>query len=167
MAIFDEAKAQPSGEGFTAPPVESYTPPEALDAVQRVVAAGMKLVYRKDMAEDVKAEVARDVPTGQMLAQAAVGWLLMLDKQAPQGIPENIMAYSLQALVGEAAEIAVGAGRPVSQGEFEDGVMLGHQLMARKLGYNDEQIMQGAQQGGQPSPQPAAQPGPQSQGAPA
>ena len=161
MAIFDQAQKAPKEQGgFTPPPVESFVPEEHLDAVQRVVAAGMKLVYQGDMAEDVKAELARDVPVAQMLAEASVGWLLILDKQAPQGIPEHILAYALQALVGEAAEIATQSGRAVSADEFEDAVMLAHQLMARKLGYNDEQIMQGAQQGMQQAGAQAAPAGP-------
>ena len=58
MAIFDQAQKAPKEQGgFTPPPVESFVPEEYLDAVQRVVAAGMKLVYQGDMAEDVKAEL--------------------------------------------------------------------------------------------------------------
>lgn len=148
MAIFDQVKkgGEMAGQGgFVAPELETFTPPEQLDAVQRVVAAGMKLIYQGDMAEEVQAELARDVPVAQMLAEAAVGWLLILDRQAPQGIPEPIMPMALQALVGEAAEIASKAGKQISQDDFDDATMLGHQLMARKLGYTDEQIMQGVQ----------------------
>lgn len=143
-SLMSQAQADRTGsaKGFEPPAVETFTPPELRDGVDRVVAAGMRVLYGGDMQEEVKAELARDVPMAQKLAEAVVGLLLTLDQKAPQGIPEKVLAPASQALLGEAVRLASAAGQTVTKDDFSEASMLVFQGIGRKLGYSDEQMMQ-------------------------
>jgi hypothetical protein len=129
-------------QGFTPPALDTFTPPELRDDVERVVAAGMKILYGNDMREEVQQELARNVPMAQKLGEAVVGLLLTLDQQSRGGIPEAVLAPAAQALLGEAAEIAQAAGQPVTEEEFKDASIVAFQTLGRKLGYSEDQMMQ-------------------------
>lgn len=163
-SIMGKARAE-SAQGFKPPETSSYVPEEQRDAVERVVAAGMRILYGADMREEVQKELARDVPMAQKLAEAVTGLLLTLDSQSRGGIPEAALAPAAQALLGEAVEIAQAAGQPVTEEEFKEASMLCFQMIGKKLGYTDEQIMQavggmaeGQEQGGEPMESDDAEP---------
>lgn len=151
--------------GFKKPDITPFVPPEQRDAVARVIAAGMKILYSPDMRDEVMQEVQREGPLPQKLAESTVGLLLTLDKQSQGGIPVDAMFPAAIGLLGEAAEIMTAAGQPVTQSVYNEAAQLVFILMGRKLGMSDDQMMQGLEQqvgGGEaPTDDQRAQPMPQ------
>lgn len=141
-----------TGGTFKRPDISQFVPPEQADAVQRIAAAGMKLMYSPQMRQELMQEVHRQVPVPQKLAEGVVGLMLTLDKQSQGGIPAQALFPAAMELLGEAAEVLSAAGQQVTQQDYNDAARLMFVLIARKLGAKDNQIMGAAQKiaGGQP-----------------
>lgn len=149
------------GEGgsFKAPDWRPFTPPEQVDAVERIMAAGMKLMYSEGMRDQLRQAVQSESPMHQKLAENTAGLLLTLDKQSKGGIPLPAMFPAGMALLGEAVEVVQSAGQEVGQEDFNDAALLLFAILGKKMGASDEQLMQVAQKaaagGGAQQPQQA------------
>ena len=145
-ALMQRAKAMsPGGADFKAPDMTAVIPPEMKDTVDRITAAGMKVMFSPDMREELMNELQRDVPMPQKLAEGVVGLVLTLDKQSQGGLPVQAIFPAEMQLLAEAAGVAKAAGQNVSQQDFNDAAILMAILTARKLGAKDDQIMGEAQ----------------------
>lgn len=129
---------------YKAPDWKALTPPEVHDAVERVVAAGAKLMYSPDFRDDLKQAVAADMPVDQKLADNVVGLLLMLDQKSQGGIPIAALFPAGVALMDEAAQVLGAAGQSVTQEDFDGATMRLFALMAKKMGASDEEAMKAA-----------------------
>jgi hypothetical protein len=143
------AQAKTAGGGsFQRPDIKQLVPPEQADAVQRIVAAGMKLMYSPAMREELQAEVTREGPAPQKMAQGVVGLLLTMDKQSKGGLPVAAIFPAAIELLGEAAEILTAANQPVTQEDYNEAVRMTIVLIAQALGAKDpQQVMDGLAQG--------------------
>lgn len=159
--------ADPSaGETFTKPDISSAVPPEMQDAVARITAAGMKLMYSPQMRDKLKEAVNSPDPTPKVLAENVTGLLLIMDRQAGKsGLPGPALMPAAVELLGDAGDAMVKAGRPVSQDDFKTAIQMTFVLMSKKMGMNDAQIMDTANKalppdqqvaGGAPPDGPAA-----------
>lgn len=150
-----QPKESPQGGGFKKPDVSAFVPPEAKDAVDRVVAAGMRVMFSPAMREELQAEVQRDAPPAQKLAESVTGLMLTLDAQSQGGIPMPAIFPAALQLMGEGAEVLAAAGQPVSQEQFNEAALMAFVLLGKKLGATDDQLMATAEQaaGGQQAPQ--------------
>ncbi len=137
----DRAQEPKGGGEFKRPDAAQFTPPDQKDAVERVVAAGMKLMYSPAMREELKAEIARDVPVPQKLAEAVTGLLLTLDKQSQGGIPVGALFPAGLELLSESAQVLTAAGQPVGQADYNTAAQMMFVQMGRKMGASDEQMM--------------------------
>lgn len=134
------------GEGGAFEPVDwrAHTPPDMVDAVERVIAAGAKLMYSPDMREELRQAVAADAPPEQKMADNVVGLLLTLDQQAKGGLPVGALFPAAMGLLNEAADVLSAAGQPVTQEAYNDAALRAFVLIGKKLGGTDEQIQQAA-----------------------
>ncbi len=132
--------------GFKRPDVKAMIPPEQRDAVDRVVAAGMRFLYSPAMREEVTAALESQEPTDQKIGNNVTGLLLTLDAQTKGGIPQAALFPAGVELAGEAAEMLVAAGQPVTQEDFNTSLLIVMSTLAKKLGATDEQIMAAAEQ---------------------
>ena len=135
-----QAPANPGG-GYKAPDWKSLTPPPVVDTVERIVAAGAKLMYAPDTRDELKDAVKADVPVDQKLADNVLGLLLMLDQKAKSGLPVEALFPAGVALMDEAAQVLQAAGQPVTQDDFDGAMMRLYTLMAKKLGASDDDAM--------------------------
>lgn len=149
-ALLQRAKQKVAG--FKRPDVKPMIPPEQRDAVDRVVAAGMRYLYSPAMREEVTAAIESQEPTPQKLGNNVTGLLLTLDNQTKGGIPQAALFPAGVELLGEAAEMLVAAGQPVTQEDFNTAGLIVMATLAKKLGATDDDIMAAAKQhvGGQP-----------------
>jgi tRNA G37 N-methylase TrmD len=148
--LMEQARKAKSKD-FTPPDWRKFTPPELVDTVERVQAAGVKLLTSPDMREQVMAAVQSQNDTAKKLAENTVGLLLTLDQKSQGGIPVAALFPAAMALLGESAAVLTSAGQAVSQEDWNNAALQMFVLIGRKLGGTDEQIMQSAQQafGGQ------------------
>jgi hypothetical protein len=144
--------AKTAAPSFKRPNVKAFIPKGQEDAVARVVAAGMKVMYSPEMREEVMAAVQADQPVGMKLGQNVAGLMLTLDQQAPNGIPVEALFPAAGGLLIESADTLQAAGIKVTQEDFDEGMRVALTILAKKMGATDDQIMQEAQKrvGGQP-----------------
>jgi hypothetical protein len=139
--------APPAGD-FKRPDIKALIPPEQADAVQRIVAAGMKIMYSPGMREELAAEVKRDAPVPQKMARGVVGLMMTMDKQSKGGLPAGALFPAMLELMGEAAETLTAAGQEVTQEDYNEAVRMGVVLIAQGLGAKDpQQLMDGLAKG--------------------
>lgn len=142
--------------GFKRPDVRQFTPPNARDTVDRVVAAGLKIMTAPAMREDVQKALDSKDPMPKKLAENVTGLLLTLDQQSQGGIPMEAIFPAAMELLGEAAEVAQAAGQTVTQEDYNDAARTMFVLIAQKLGGTPEQIMGAAEQAvGEQAPEQA------------
>lgn len=170
-----EGAGQQSGQ-FNAPDWKQFTPPELQDPVERIVAAGAKMMYAPELREELQQAVRSNAPVDQKLADNVVGLLLTLDQKSQGGLPVAALFPAGLGLLGEAAQVLQAAGQQVTQQDFNDAALRMYVVIGKKLGGTDEQIMQGAQQamgggmasgGQQPEAEDVGEPGEQPEGTPA
>lgn len=171
-----EQRGQPqSGAELQKPDWRRFTPPELRDTVERIIAAGVKLMYSPEMRDELRQAVGAQQPIDQKLADNTVGLLLTLDHKAEGGLPVAALFPAGMGLLGEAADVLQAAGQQVTQDDWNDAALRMYAVIGKKLGGSDEQIMQGVQQamGGQagtaeqPEPEDANEPGEPPEGTPA
>lgn len=157
-------KARQSG-AFQRPDISQFIPPGQEDTVARVAAAGQKVMYSPGMRDELNAEVARDAPVPQKMAESVTGLMLTLDAQTPGGIPQEALFPAALDLLAEAAEVLSQAGgAPVTREEYNEAAMLLFVMMSKKLGISDEDIMGAAEtaagvaEEGQAAPEQGAPP---------
>jgi hypothetical protein len=145
-------KMEPAGD-FKRPDLSKSIPAEQQDAVARIVAAGMKVMYSPEMREQVMEVVQSQDPVPKRLAESVVGLLLVMDQKAQkngQPLPIEALPWAATELIGEAADILAAAKQPVSQDDFKAACTLAVWMIARKMGATDEQVMQGLEGAGAP-----------------
>lgn len=155
----DAAEDGDGGEGFKKPDISQFIPPEMKDVVDRVVAAGVKIMYSPQMREQVRGAIESNQPTPQKLAENTTGLLLTLDQQTPSGIPAGALFPVGIELLGESSEVLQSAGQDVTQEDFNQAARMMFVLIGQKLGGSPEQIMGAAEQalpGGEDGDDPAA-----------
>jgi hypothetical protein len=143
-ALFQRAR-QLEAEKFKKHDINQFIAPEVKDIVERVVAAGMKVMYSEDMRDDVQRALESDAPPGQKMAENVVGLILMLDQKS-KGIPQAAIFPVAMKLLDEAADVLNSAGQPVTQEDYSDAARRMFVLLGQKLGVPDEELMATAEQ---------------------
>jgi hypothetical protein len=136
--------------------------PKMRDTVDRIVAAGMKIMYSPEMADEREQAVSGGGPVAQALAESITGLTLILDQKSQGGIPIEAIFPSAMELLSDAAEMFIKAGKPVDQETYNDAARIMFVMIGKKLGASDDDLMQGAQQaagGGQGGPDDESQEG--------
>lgn len=162
----EQGQGQPQGGGYKAPDWKSLTPPPVVDTVERIVAAGAKLMYSPDTRDELKEAVKAEVPMDQKLADNVLGLLLMMDQKAKGGIPVEALFPAGVALMDEAAQVVQAAGQSVTQDDFDGAMMRLYSLMAKKLGASDEDVVKSIGQAIPDDGAPEGPPDPMQGGAP-
>lgn len=155
-----------SDAGFKKPDVAQFVPPEIKDAVDRISAAGMKIMYSEQMKDDRDQAINSPEPVPKKLSDNVVGLLLTMDQQAKGGLPPAALFPAAVMLLAEAGDLLVAAGQPVSQDDFNTAAMMAFAEMGKRMGGSPDQIMQAAGAGLPPEEQAGAAPPDAAAGAP-
>lgn len=140
-----EGEAPEGGAQFTPKDPKQFVPEEQHDAIDRVVAAGVKLMYAPEMADERMAAVQDQGPMPKRIADNITGLMLTLDQRAKGGIPQEVVFPAAVILTNEAANLLVHAGQTVTQNDYNEALQLEYVQIGKKLGASDDQLMQGAQ----------------------
>lgn len=142
----EAGQPQDAGAAFQRPDISKVVSPEMRDVVDRVVAAGMRVMTSPEMRDDVSKAIQSQDPVPKKLAENVVGLLLMLDQKTPGGIPAAALFPVALELLGEAAEILTTAGQQVTQDNYNEAAMMMYGIIGQKLGAKPEELMGAAQQ---------------------
>jgi hypothetical protein len=134
-----------TGAAFTPKDPREFIPPEQHDAVERVFAAGMKLMYSPEMADERQAALQSQDPVPKRLADNITGLMLTLDQRAKGGMPIAAIFPAAVLLVNEAANMLVHGGVNVTQDDYNHSLQILYVQLGKKLNMSDDQLMQGAQ----------------------
>lgn len=145
-ALLQRARQRESAQ-FQKHDISQFVAPEVKDIVDRVVAAGMKVMYSPDMRDDVQRELAKDTPPGQKMAENVVGLILMLDQKS-RGIPQAAVFPVAMKLLDEVADVMNAAGQPITQEDYADAARRMFVLLGQKMGASEEDLMATAEQFG-------------------
>lgn len=133
-----------AGEGFKKPDISSVIPPEFKDVVDRVVAAGMKIMYSPASRDDLMKAVQSPDPLPKTLAMNITGLMLMLDQKAGKsGIPPQAIGPASMELLGDACEL-LSQSKPVTMDDYKAAAQLMFVMIGKKLGASDADIMDAA-----------------------
>ena len=146
-SLMDKASAgAPAGKPFQPADISKAVPPQAKDAVDRVVAAGMKIMYSPEMKDERMQAVQSPDPIPKKLSDNILGLMLTLDQQTKGGIPVEALFPAAMMLMTEAAQILTHAGQAVSDEDYKDAARMLFVGIGKKLGGTDQQIMDAAKQ---------------------
>lgn len=156
MAV-EQPEAQPGpqqgGPKYKTKVVEAI-PPALRDAFERVILAGMKVMYSPETEDLVAQTLEGDGEMWKKIGEGVAGLMMLLDKQSGKGIPQDVMIPAAIELVNEAASHLQTIGQNVTPEDIKTATQYVVVLLAKKFGANDQQIM-GMFAGKQPEPQGA------------
>lgn len=136
-------------------------PPELQDAYDRVVLAGMKVMFSDETHESAMKFLMDDSrPTAQRLGEGITSLMGMLYKESNNTLPPQvIIPAAVELLVAAADYLKKSQAMPVTDKEIGDamGVML--QTLLAKFGAGPDQITEMMSQFEQTGAQPGQQPG--------
>lgn len=160
-----QAAAQPvegqPGKGKFRSNVVSALPENLKEPFERVVLAGMKVMFSEQMQDDIQQALAGEKPMFQKLAESVTGLMGLLYKQS-KGMPKEVIIPAAIELLHEAAAYVTESGMgKVSPEELKQSIQYLVVLMLHGQGANAQQITQamtGAQPGQPEQPAQPAQP---------
>lgn len=106
QGLIQEGMARPQGEDLTLESVKQniQMPPELQEAYERVVIAGMKVMFDKSTHRAMLREITKPGPMGDKLGQGVAGLLLMLFQESNKTMPPAVMIPAGVELVMQAAD---------------------------------------------------------------
>lgn len=139
-------QAAPKGDTFKKPDISKLVPAELKDTVDRVFAAGMKMLYSPAMAQERQQGIQSQDPAPKKISDNVLGLLLTLDQKSNGGIPQAALFPVALELAGEAATILVTAGQPVTQDDFNNALLMLYVGIGKKLGGKPDELLGAASQ---------------------
>lgn len=104
--LIQESMARPQGEELTLESVKQNIkmPPELQEAYERVVIAGMKVMFDKNTHRAMLREITKAGPMGDKLGQGVAGLLLMLVKESNNTMPPAVLIPAGLELIMQAVD---------------------------------------------------------------
>lgn len=106
MAIIQDKMARPQGDDINADTVKENIkmPPELQNAYERVVIAGMKVMFSKESHKLMLEELQKEGPLGEKLGKGIAGLMLLLVKQSNGTMPLEVVIPAGVNLLSRAAD---------------------------------------------------------------
>ena len=110
--IIQDKMARPEGDDLSTKTVTDNIkmPPDLQNAYDRVVTAGMKVMFSKESHQVMLQEIQRPGPLDQRLGKGIAGLMLMLFKESNGSIPPSVIIPAGVKLLMEAVEFLRDSG---------------------------------------------------------
>jgi hypothetical protein len=147
-------------------------PPEQAATLDKMIAAGKKLLYSEQLAPEITKMLEGEGPVGPKIGEGVVLLLGLLMERANGTLPPQLLIPAGVALVAEAGDMLEEAGVEVEDNDVAEGMAAFIEGLLARAGIDEAKIAEivAQQGGGQPpaEPQPPAAPAaPQPPAAPA
>jgi hypothetical protein len=123
---------------FPLPNVVATVPPQLRAAFNSFAVACRRVLYDPKTHSMLQAELAKNVPLPQKLAEAAAGVVIILAVEARGKVPPPILAPTVTEMVGEVAKYVAEIGMPVNQAVYKQAVILAAAILIKKLGLQQQ-----------------------------
>lgn len=118
-------------------------PPELQNAYDRVVLAGMKLMFSKDAQGFIQKQLAGGGPIGQKLGESVAGLMLMMFAQSNKTMPPQVIIPAGLELLSQAADfLRKSKMAPLSNKDFGDATEVMLTTILQKFGVTPEKMQQ-------------------------
>lgn len=135
-----EQAEQPGGQKYKSKVIDAI-PQELQEPFERVVLAGMKVLYSKDMQPEIQQQMGGSDPTWKKLGEGIAKLMTILDQQSGKGLPQEIIIPAAIELVHEYADFLNRTGKiTVSPDELREATMYVVVTTAKLYGVPDDQI---------------------------
>jgi hypothetical protein len=118
-------------------------PPELQEAYERVVIAGMKVMFSKESHDFMLRQLQQGGTLGEKLGKGVAGLLLVLFKQSNETIPPQVIIPAGVELVAQAADFLKEAGmeKPTND-DIGQGIEIMINTILQKFGVSPDQMQQ-------------------------
>ena len=104
--LIQDKMARPDGDDLSVETIKENIkmPPELQEAYERVVIAGMKVMFSKESHKLMLDELQKEGPVGQKLGMGIAGLMLLLVKESNNTIPPEVIIPAGVNLLSRAAD---------------------------------------------------------------
>lgn len=143
--LIQDEMGRPEGDDLTKESVEENIkmPPELQEAYERVVIAGMKVMFSKESHKFMLKELQREGPMDQRLGKGIAGLMLLLVKESNNTIPPEVIIPAGMKLMMEAVDFMreTGLGQPTNA-EIGGGMQIMISTILEKFGIAPDKMEQ-------------------------
>ena len=143
--LIQDEMGRPEGDDLTKESVEENIkmPPELQEAYERVVIAGMKVMFSKESHKFMLKELQREGPMDQRLGNGIAGLMLLLVKESNNTIPPEVIIPAGMKLMMEAVDFMreTGLGQPTNA-EIGGGMQIMISTILEKFGIAPDKMEQ-------------------------
>jgi hypothetical protein len=143
--LIQDEMGRPEGDDLTKEAVEENIkmPPELQEAYERVVIAGMKVMFSKESHRAMLKELQREGPMDQRLGKGIAGLMLLLFKESNDTMPPAVMIPAGIKLMMEAVDFMreTGLGQPTNA-EIGSGMQIMISTILEKFGVAPDKLEQ-------------------------
>ena len=137
MAIIQDKMGRPEGEDLNTEAIKDNIkmPPELQEAYERVVIAGMKVMFSKESHKLMLDELQKEGPMGQKLGIGIAGLMLLLIKESNGTIPPEVVVPAGINLLTRAADfIRKSKIEKITNGDIGDAMEVFISTILEKFG---------------------------------
>jgi hypothetical protein len=143
--IIQDKMGRPDGDDLTTKAVTKNIemPPELQEAYERVVIAGMKVMFSKESHRAMLQEIQKPGPMGERLGKGIAGLMLMLFKESNETMPPAVIIPAGVNLLMEAVDFLrkSGLAKPTNA-EIGDGIETMMSIVLEKFGVAPDKMAQ-------------------------
>ena len=141
--LIQEKMGRPDGNEITPESVDSKikVPAELQEAYERVVVAGMKVMYSKESHRVMLEEIKRPGPMGERLGKGIAGLMLLLFKESNKTMPPAVIIPAGIKLMMESVDFLrkTGIGDPTNK-DIADGMQTFITIIMQKFGVAPDKL---------------------------
>jgi len=143
--LIQDEMGRPEGDDLTKEAVDKNIkmPPELQEAYERVVIAGMKVMFSKESHRAMLKELQNEGPMDQRLGKGIAGLMLLLFKESNETMPPAVMIPAGMKLMMEAVDFMreTGLGEPTNA-EIGGGMQIMISTILEKFGVAPDKMEQ-------------------------
>lgn len=142
--IIQDKMSRPEGDELTLESVQKNIkmPPELQEAYERVVIAGMKVMFSKESHQIMLKEIQGEGEVSEKLGRGIAGLMLMLFKESNETMPPQVIIPAGVELLVQAADFVRKTGiDEVTNEDIGNGIEIFISTILDKFGADSKQIM--------------------------
>lgn len=143
--LIQENMARPEGDDLDTETIKNniQMPPELQEAYDRVVIAGMKVMFSKESHKLMLDELQKEGPIAQKLGMGIAGLMLLLFKESNETIPPQVIIPAGVNLLSRAADFIRKSGiDSITNADIGDAMELMISTILQKFGVSPDQMEQ-------------------------
>ena len=143
--LIQKKMARPEGDDINTETIKKNIkmPPELQEAYERVVIAGMKVMFSKESHKLMLDELQKEGPVGQKLGMGIAGLMLLLFKESNQTMPPQVIIPAGINLLSRAADfIRKSEIEKITNADIGEAMEVMISTILQKFGVGPEQMEQ-------------------------